>query len=92
MDKIRPPEKISDEWIIGYDYEMPVLCPYSLPPNYIVPDLDDLLSRLKDPDYLNYKFKDYWFKERVCYLRVLSFRNDLTETHKRLIKMYQSKL
>jgi hypothetical protein len=92
MDNIRLPEKLNEGWYIGYNSGMPTLYPYSLNSDYIAPDLDNLFDRLKNPDYLNYKLKSHWLTERACYLRALSYRNDLTETHKRLLKMYQAKL
>jgi hypothetical protein len=60
----------------------------------IYPTLENLLTRLEDPEYLNYSLSLslYQKTERKWYLEALSKRPDLTETQKRLIKMYQSKL
>lgn len=92
MDKIRPPEKLTSEWCINYSNKRPTLVRGFFPSNYIEPELDDLFYRLKNLDYLNYEVARIWYTERYYYLLALSERDDITETHKRLIKMYQSKL
>ena len=92
MDNIRLPEKLSSAWCINYSNERPTLVKGFLLSNYIEPELDDLFYRLKNFDYLNYEVTPIWFTERYYYLHALNERDDITETHKRLIKMYQSKL
>lgn len=63
----------------------------AIPMDIMYPTLEDLLSRLKDPEYLNYIYFTMK-KERKYYIDAISTRPDLTETQKRLLKMYQSKL
>lgn len=58
----------------------------------LYPTADELISRLEDPDYLNYSLYLGENTERELYVFDLAVRPDLTETQKRLIKMYQSKL
>jgi hypothetical protein len=58
----------------------------------LYPTVEELISRLKDPEYLNHSQDRCITKEREYYLNDLSKRPDLTETQKRLIKLYQSKL
>jgi hypothetical protein len=59
----------------------------------ICPTLENLLTRLEDPEYLNYSLSlcPYQKTERKWYLEALSKRPDLTETQKRLLLMYQTK-
>ena len=58
----------------------------------LYPTVDELISRLKDPEYLNYDYYGGCTKERYLYLIELTKRPDITEIQKRLIKMYQSKI
>jgi hypothetical protein len=58
----------------------------------LYPTAEELISRLKDPEYLNYSLYLGENTERQFYLFDLAVRPDLTETQKRLIKLYQSKL
>jgi len=56
---------------------------------YRIPPIDELISRLSDPEYLTtYK----WQGARVEYINSLLKRDDLTEIQKRLLKMYKAKL
>jgi hypothetical protein len=64
-----------------------------IPMDIMYPTLEDLLSRLKDPEYLNYSyFGGVIMKtQRKWYLEALSKRPELTETQKRLVKMHLTK-
>jgi hypothetical protein len=59
----------------------------------IYPTLENLLTRLEDPKYLNYSLSlcPYQKTERKWYLEALSKRPELTETQKRLVKMHLTK-
>ena len=59
---------------------------------YATPSLDELFKRLEDPEYLNYEGRFFYGTERNVFIKTLEGRTDLKEVHKRLIKMYQSKL
>ncbi len=56
------------------------------------PTAEELISRLENPEYLNYRSYKGPYTERELYILNLSKRPDLTETQKRLIKLYKSKL
>jgi hypothetical protein len=58
----------------------------------LYPTAEELISRLKDPEYLNYSLYLGENTERQFYLFDLAERPDLTETQKRMVKLYQSKL
>ncbi|MFN9112611.1 MAG: hypothetical protein ACK5XN_21305 [Bacteroidota bacterium] len=60
--------------------------------SYTTPSLDELFKRLEDPDYLNYEGRFFYNTERNVFIKRLEQRTDLKEVHKRLIKMYKSKL
>jgi hypothetical protein len=60
--------------------------------SYTTPSLDELFKRLEDSDYLNYEGRFFYNTERNVFIKRLEQRTDLKEVHKRLIKMYQSKL
>jgi hypothetical protein len=57
----------------------------------LYPTVEELISRLEDPEYLNHSLHRCIAKEREFYLTALSTRPDLTEIQKRLLLMYQSK-
>ncbi len=57
----------------------------------LYPTAEELISRLEDPEYLNHSWHRCITKEREYYIRALSKRTDLSETQKRLIKMYEKK-
>jgi hypothetical protein len=50
------------------------------------PPIEELIERLNDPQYMTFR------NQRGYYIETLLNRNDPTETHKRLLKMYYSKL
>lgn len=54
------------------------------------PDPSDLISRLKDPNYLRHKER-HGYTQRFLFIGSLMQNSKLTETHKRLLKMYKTK-
>lgn len=54
------------------------------------PDPTDLIKRLKNPNYLSDR-NIYGQVRRDLFIGALMWNSKLTETHKRLLKMYQSK-
>ena len=62
------------------------------PPLIEEPDPGELIDRLKNPNYLLEKDRHNGFPTiRILFITALSCNSKLTETHKRLIKMYNSK-
>jgi hypothetical protein len=73
-DKEEPYVDYGDRWAMLYD----------------TPTLDDLFKKLRDKDFLNYKKIKGNMRGRSFFLYILKDRADLTETHKRLLKMYHT--
>jgi hypothetical protein len=95
---MRLPEYIATlgfiDYFIFYDKGYPYIeYNYRSRIRHDVSTLDDLFKKLGDKDFLGYADeKNRIMPERGFFLYILKRRPDLTETHKRLIKMYQSKL
>jgi hypothetical protein len=79
---------------LHYDDGLPLIKYYVKDEDHlIIHSIDIMIGYLNDPDFLtNRSFQYFGRSERCMYIDLLSDRDDLTETQKRLLKMYQSKL
>lgn len=92
---MRLPEYIATlgfiDYFIFYDKEYPYI-EYNFRSRirHTVPPLNDLFKKLKDKDFLCcVNKKNRIMPERGFFLYILERRPDLTETHRRLLKMYK---